>query len=808
MFKGKYAYHKKAFLISFIIGMLLILPSIIKNGGYFLYFGDYNCQHIPFFQLSARMLQEGGFGWNWQSDLGVNFIGTYGGIIGNPFFWIMAIFPYEITHYILGPMMAIKMGLCSLTSFIFIKRFVKSNDFALIGSLLYAFSGYSIHNLVYYTFHDVMVFFPLLLLALEEAVINKRRVVFMLIVALSAVMNLYFFYGECIFLVIYFIIRLSMKDDFRINVKDFFCLAFESLAGVMIAGIIFIPTAIQLLDNPASINPIEGIESMFYERGENYGILLETLFFPAEIATQYKLIPSGNMGFSGLGLYLPLFSVAGVIGFIKSYKEKSWIRRIIVALIIVLFVPIFNSAFSLFNALFYARWLYMLVLMCCIATAKALENEECDIKFGFNVCAFVVGLMSLLVIFYPVRDQAQLEYADGTIVEVDEIRPNFMKTMDFESFYIIIPAVVMLIALYIILKYKDKWDNKKYIKILTVGTCLSCYLICGLHVYSASVMTESARVYIKEYINAPVEFEDDEFFRIATFSEIANLNILSGVGSSQSFISVVPRSIHDIYNLVGMNRKTVSSEWRDCYGYYALANVKYFVAMKDDTGEVKKQFEGIENPRFTYLETQGMSDIYLNNYIMPAGCTYDEYILYDDAEARIYEESAFISYYITDRIMVGSVVLTPEQAEKYSHVLTQISPENSEDKDYTYDRFVKDCEKRNETPVESFEVHDDGNFTVKTNYTEDELVVLTAIYDEGWSCTINGKPAEIEKVNGGFMAVYCEAGENTVEFTYETPGLKWGIYSTAAGCGLAFIWILIWNGKDILGLFKKKKKEV
>ena len=48
-------------------------------------------------------------------------------------------------------------------------------------------------------------------------------------------------------------------------------------------------------------------------------------------------------------------------------------------------------------------------------------------------------------------------------------------------------------------------------------------------------------------------------------------------------------------------------------------------------------------------------------------------------------------------------------------------------------------------------------------------------YEAGWSATVNGEPAAIERVNVGFMAVVVPEGESvTIEFTYHTPGLAPG----------------------------------
>ena len=64
-------------------------------------------------------------------------------------------------------------------------------------------------------------------------------------------------------------------------------------------------------------------------------------------------------------------------------------------------------------------------------------------------------------------------------------------------------------------------------------------------------------------------------------------------------------------------------------------------------------------------------------------------------------------------------------------------------------------------------------------------------YEDGWSATVNGQEAVIEKVNVGFMAVRVPAGQTSeIRFQYETPGLKIGIVISIAAL-LLFIGYLL-----------------
>ena len=56
---------------------------------------------------------------------------------------------------------------------------------------------------------------------------------------------------------------------------------------------------------------------------------------------------------------------------------------------------------------------------------------------------------------------------------------------------------------------------------------------------------------------------------------------------------------------------------------------------------------------------------------------------------------------------------------------------------------------------------------------------------------MNGEPATIEKVDNGLMAVYVPAGENEIEFTYHTPGLKVSACVSAAAIAVYGVYLLV-----------------
>ena len=104
-----------AFLLGFGALLIVYLPAMCLEHGYFLYYGDYNSQQLPFYSLANDAVRSGSFGWNWYTDLGANFIGSYAFyLLGSPFFWLTTILPrswmLDATVYQAGSGTAIPAG--------------------------------------------------------------------------------------------------------------------------------------------------------------------------------------------------------------------------------------------------------------------------------------------------------------------------------------------------------------------------------------------------------------------------------------------------------------------------------------------------------------------------------------------------------------------------------------------------------------------------------------------------------------------------------------------------------------------------
>ena len=66
-----------AFLCSFVLGAIIVVPNIIDGRGIYHLIADFNVQQIPFNKIINDSLKEGSFLWTWYNELGSNFIGAF-----------------------------------------------------------------------------------------------------------------------------------------------------------------------------------------------------------------------------------------------------------------------------------------------------------------------------------------------------------------------------------------------------------------------------------------------------------------------------------------------------------------------------------------------------------------------------------------------------------------------------------------------------------------------------------------------------------------------------------------------------------
>ena len=756
--------YLKAFVIGLLTAFCIFLPYLVIDGGFFTYAGDYNSQQIPFYMYMVRMVQSGSLNWGWAIDLGSSVVTSYSFyLLGSPFFWLSCLFPYKAIPYILPYLLMLKFAVGTLGSFGYLKRYAKSDNYALVGALMYTFSGFSIYNIFFNHFIESVVFFPYLLWALDEYVYDKKKGLFPVAVAVNLVNNYFFFIGQVVFLFIYFAVKTYCKE-YRVTVKEFINLAFESVLGCLMGIVLFIPSAISLMQNPRATRTLSGFGIWLYGNVQQYFEIFTSALLPPDPPYIPSLFTQGAIKWTSMSRFLAFGGLFGLFVFAKYEKRSAFFKTFAVC-VICAFTPVLNSMFYAFNSSYYARWFYMPLLMLAAMNMQSFAMEKDKIFHGLKVTAALTAVLLLFGLTPIKKDDGSLFI--GLASEVAIYWMNILVA--FLSLYLVWVVV------------HNKKDSYDYTKHLINGTLLVIMLFSLLHMgvtkmpqFDADKLYKPQNYDILDKYNFP--FDEEKNYRMDTFNCYDNLSLFTGVPCIQFFNSTVSPSIMKFYPSVGVKRDVSSKPEANLYALRSLLSVKYLVTPQ---WEVANYEGSAKMSNWTELKNEYPYTVFENSYFVPMGFAYDKYVTYEALDRIVASTRG--------NILMRAIALDPVIIEKYGLGLEELEDESLADASFA--AFENDVENRKSMSSSYFEMDKDG-FECKISLYTPNLVFFSVPYDEGFTAYVNGEEAEIIEVNYGLCAVYAPRGENEIVFTYRAKGLNIGIAVSCCAVAVYAVYIL------------------
>lgn len=826
---GTPRYLIKTALLAFVTSALAIVPFTAAGGGVLMLSDDFNYQQLVFSILCGDFFKQGNFGWSFVTDLGSSVIGSYSFYnLASPFSLLTVFLPSGLLPYTAAPLLILKYCTAAVLAFLFLKRFVKEPDTAVFGAMLYAFCGFQTMNLLF-PFHDAVALFPLMLIGLEALVTERRRGVFALSCAVCCALNYYFFFGQILFALLYFLFRFvpfhfaaagsadnagsagsagSGSRSARLRETGKRCLRSaaaciaEGALGMGTAAVILLPSVLSVLQNPR----LSSFTHEIFFHWTRIITLLQAYFLPADVmgAQNYFL----EKACTSCAIGLPLVAMALVFAFLLR-NRKSPLSFFLAALAVISFVPFLNSAFSLFNAQYYARWFYMAALMFALASALALdglvqeaaegrrEASRAAVKgalLNFVAVLLVVLAEAALVLFFKAKNHPYLSLvripvaalyavfgllcAGGTLLALRFVRSPGRLVALLTAGVLAASSVTMAAAIF---RYKNDKSEKIFYDGSTVNPDAPLSERRTLEILTDMTPEKLSLPDEQNYRLRTVWYEEGEQYPRHAYD---NLSMTLGVPSVNSFISTVSGGIFEFYRGLGIPR-TVDSPGSDDPALAALLSCRYYLTGVPD---------GEKEPVGRYTHSDG-TVLYVYEYddFLPIGFTYYYYITP--------EELAGIPEALRPYALLNALVLTEEDAQRLFGAVTPLSevrsltfseysPEALRDAagdgaagdEATGDgakaaasretlREAAASLQRNGAST-SF-TRDKNGFRAEINTDRRGLAYFSIPADSGWKAQVNGVPTEIYSSNG-MMAVLLESGRSEIVFRYETPGLKAG----------------------------------
>lgn len=709
----KYLYFCMA--ICFGMALLSIGYFIYRGNGIFTVRDDFNVQQIPFSIAVNDAVKNGQFGWMWNVDLGTNIIGAFSFYnLGSPFFWCSVLFPAECFPYIVGWLYMLKYVAAGICAYLYIRRFVENREWAVLGAVLYAFSGFQTTNLMFYHFHDVVAFFPLLLLSLEALAVDRKKGWLALAVSVNCLVNYYFFCGEIIFLIIYFICRFGIR---KTTVKTAALCCVEGILGIGMAGFLFIPSVLFIRTNPKASLGMLSREHIFYSFSQ-YLKILGGILLPAEPMHSQAYITSSD--YSSTAAYLPGVGLSFVIAYVM--KEKGWIRRLLFISVMISLFPILNSIYTGFSQ-DYRRWWYIPVLIMALASAIVLDHyEDYKIRISVIINFSLVFAFAAVITYYIKRGKFAL----------------FSKEMFIG---LVVVALGSCIVIWIL-----SWSSRMF-RIGIWGMVILVSVLTTsftLHLYRTD--EESPQEWKHKWqIDRQLQNYDINY----RYDADNSASYIGGVHPLRTFNSTITGSIFEMHQAFELSRTPAWLAY-DVEGVAALMAGKYYFV---------DQPEGSDKVIQTLDYDSGTSYL-VERQACPIGFTYEAYIPQSKFKEIERENRGYAA-------LKGLVVDEQHEREAAQYLdevdLDTIRPEDMED----------DIQRNVENIVNIYEMNSKG---FKAGATREDVTYafFSVPYDSGWYAYLNGTPVSIMKVNG-MMAIQLESGENDICFQYEIPGFHLGI---------------------------------
>ena len=738
---------------------LFFLPFYIIDGGFFHYAGDFNSQQITFYRYMNGFLKGTGYPdsafttvrntFSWATDLGSGAMNAYSFYLyGSPFFWFSLIFPQNWLPYLMVPLLILKFAVAGGGAYLYLRRYVRNIDYAVLGACLYTFSGFTVYNVFFNHFVDVVALFPYLLWSLDEALYKDRRSLFAFWVAVNLLNNYFFFVGQVLFLVIYFVCKLSTKD-FRLTAKKFGLLAFESLLGVAMGSLLLVPAVLSILQNPRTIDLSSGWGFLTYSKVQQYFAILLSWILPPDSPYLTSIWSEGVIKWTSMSAYLPLCSLAGAAAYWKLHHGDSK-KRIVGTCAVFALVPVLNSAFYALNSSYYARWYYMPVLILAAMTVNALEDHNTDLDAPVHGISWIM-IATVAFAVVPVQDSETGSWSFGVLKNPGQ----YCAVLGFG-----------LLGLILYSRICQKWrSDRRFAQRMMAAVLVFAFAFSVVHIGIGKFGQWYTDSDLKEDL-------PEGSYRVDTYKIHDNIGMWLDKSCLQYFGSTAAPSILSFYPALGVKRDVRSEPELSNYALRGLLSVEYLIT----TPEKQGAFEAEADDGWSYAFAKDGYAVYRNENYVPMGFTYDYYLTESE-----YEET---NKSTRSNLLMRTLVLKDEDAEVYGKYLTHLPDGKREN--LFYEDYVQDCRERRAAAASVFQMNNAG-FHAEISLEKENLVFFSVPYDDGFTAYVNGTETDIVEVDEGLMAVLCPAGENSIDFVYQPDGLQVSRPLTIAGIA---VWLV------------------
>ncbi len=704
---------------------------------------DWNTQHIPFYEEFYRLIDSGEIAWSWNQFLGINFYASKAYyLLGDPFAWI---------GYLLFKVLSLSVSNC-LFVVTLLKIYVsgilmhkllqyhsKNQKYVFIFSILFMTSGWVTTFIEQPVFLSFYALSPLMLIATERVLREKKYGLVMVAAALLLFVNYYFTWMFCIFLLLYWIIRYYQLNS-DMNFKKFFKCSFFMLGsfivGVLISGIVWFPSIKHLILSPR-LGSTELVTHVFWEYKDLLSIVKN--FFVPVFKYDDTVYRSGWYYFYQIGIYCgsiqvlltPIFFLSKNI----SKKDRQGYGVLLVCLLATLISPQIGKLFHLTYSLRYTMLFVYILILIGIRSIEVIEYTP-------KKAVLIIGVVSLCFLCFSTIGFALIENRLDS-VEVIFYGINII-------FYCLYIALIFLCA------------AKKCGKdILLVLIALEAFVMSIIPIQSQKVDATSIQYLTKkdEYVAAyeTLRSIDSTVYRVYLDEMNFNEGTYLGIPTTSTYDSCYQYTTRDLLYYL---REYPDVDWAFSVSgeeMFDLLNVKYIITQK----EMREMYYQFFCDKLD-VELSGNLSIY-----------------------KTRKDSSFFKVFSNFSKKSQLDYMANHGEQYYLHELTYILSTSLVIEDELFDSYSQKYNKESEIDL-SLTLLENNCFEFTVDSNQDSIVLLSMSYDPGWTATNGDANLNIISVQGGLAAIELPAGNYTVQMEYSVPGYQSGMISCVIGLLILF----------------------
>jgi uncharacterized membrane protein YfhO len=727
----------------------------------------------PIYYWNAEILEkEGSFSW-WSFSTGIGqntMIGSY----GDPFLFLSYLFGKDALIHLLGIIEPLKVVLAGISIYAYLRMMNLGFYASLVGAICYAFSGFMMIGSGWYGFTTEGLYFALLLLALELFILKGKWLLFPLVICLTAMLMPVDVYLMALLVGTYAVVRILHENNLNwIDLlKKLSFLAFLGILGIMMGAFLVLPTLELMVNSPRVLGG-----SSFFDTLSSKSIF--DLTNPDLMATTKArwlapdLLIDDNRNFKGAmnfleapAIYagLPVIILAPMAFQLIQKRERIFYGILLGLYLLPLLFPYFRYAFWLFTGDYYRLYSLFVIIAMLILSVRALNELFKADKFPW--IGFGVGALLMFYMLFSITN--------SQVVNLNEVSRNFTV--------IFILSYLICIGLMSSKVFRNK-ASLFFLLILILELGSTAYSTLNNRRVATASEFEKDKLGYNDYSRDAVKWikaKDASNFRIEKNYASYNNNLILHASTNDAKVQDYwgTRSYHSFNHLnyvrflsaldIINEKDENQTRWIAGVGMRPMINFlmgnKYFLSNQGKDAQLGFGYE--------YRHTVGDVSIFENPNYVPFGATYDKVIRRSDFD-KLDKSLVQNVYGKKDIALLKACVMEDEDLKKVDLPIYKVDTINAQN--FAFESLINDTKALR---AEAFQMtkfkndHFQGKISIKD---KKKILFFSMPQDKGWTVKVDGKVAEILKVNIGLAGILLSPGDHEIEMIYNTPYLKEGM---------------------------------